>query len=1056
MKEMQSDSALMHQQQQQQRSQHQQQQLENLPFFFEVNQDGSEIMPAPQTSTPPQKYIISLNVTEVGTDPAIQNGQCLLLPQSPYIFPRHCVLAHTEGIVTITPSHREAETFVNNQRIFETTILQHGCVVRFGSERTFRFVDPIILHRERLRQQHLQQTLPPQQDHQGELNSNSNYVYYGPQRQSNNNGQNPSGGKDNILPAVLEFREETEEAFFNTITISLDVNPVQFKLAPTYTTYMATRFRASTHYRPELVPEERAIRLTEMLNNVSERIYATVQMNQHDASKLAFWMANSSELLHFLKSDRHITSFSLQAQDILAETVHLAFKQLVLCLQTDLKSCMPQILMDQDDEDISGIMHVLASSMNLLRKCRVNAALTIQLFSQLFHFINMWTFNQIVMSGYPRQGELPRNYCTHRWGLRLKKRLAKIESWAEKQGLELAADCHLARVVQAAHLLLARKNTAEDIASVSSICFKLNSLQLKTLLHHYEPDPNESPISNDMIETIVRVAENTVDEMTNSEGREVRLEEDFVLQLPFLLPEDGYSCDIVRGVPGGLVEFIAPLQQVGLCVMTPQPTSSGYWTIYMDRLDMTPMMSSPVPRSPSEMSQVTMNGSEMIMPPPPVPHQHPEHQQRHPPPPHRQQPPPPQQQQQQPQHLNEPEIQYIQLAKSTNGMGLSIVAAKGVGKDKLGIYIKAVVPGGAAFHDGRLLAGDQLLKVDGQSLVGITQERAAEIMMKTGPRVELEVAKQGAIYHGLATLLSQPSPLMSRSGSSAGGGHPPQPPTLDRTHNPTAGPPFSGGPHAHPPPLPHSKSVPALYGDQQHTYQNQTVLTSATSSQSMHGFRGPPQQQHPHLNQQQQQQQQQRPTSAYSKSASVQNLLPSGRVFSNGQPMDNNHRMSLEEQSFYQNVGGPMAHTPVVGDEHDLFHASPRVAGTPMGPSSGGPEKPQRQYSYAGGIISEQNMHQHQQQMRKEVHFRDEGSESGAGNPNASGSNGGANRVRFQEPAETSNQESEPDEVRIPPFCCTNIFICMNYFQTHDFSVYKGHFALAILLRELFCLFIAL
>ena len=71
----------------------------------------------------------------------------------------------------------------------------------------------------------------------------------------------------------------------------------------------------------------------------------------------------------------------------------------------------------------------------------------------------------------------------NRWGLRLKKRLGRIESWAEKQGLELAADCHLARVVQAAHLLLARKNTAEDIASVSSICFKLNSLQLKTLLN---------------------------------------------------------------------------------------------------------------------------------------------------------------------------------------------------------------------------------------------------------------------------------------------------------------------------------------------------------------------------------------------------------------------------------------------------------------------------------------------------------------------------------------------------------------------------------------------
>ena len=30
------------------------------------------------------------------------------------------------------------------------------------------------------------------------------------------------------------------------------------------------------------------------------------------APTLGFWMANASELLHFLKSDRHITAFSLQ------------------------------------------------------------------------------------------------------------------------------------------------------------------------------------------------------------------------------------------------------------------------------------------------------------------------------------------------------------------------------------------------------------------------------------------------------------------------------------------------------------------------------------------------------------------------------------------------------------------------------------------------------------------------------------------------------------------------------------------------------------------------
>lgn len=38
---------------------------------------------------------------------------------------------------------------------------------------------------------------------------------------------------------------------------------------------------------------------------------------------------------------------------------------------------------------------VLGSTMTLLRRSRVNAALTIQLFSQVFHFVNMAVFNKV-------------------------------------------------------------------------------------------------------------------------------------------------------------------------------------------------------------------------------------------------------------------------------------------------------------------------------------------------------------------------------------------------------------------------------------------------------------------------------------------------------------------------------------------------------------------------------------------------------------------------------------------------------------------------------------
>lgn len=43
-----------------------------------------------------------------------------------------------------------------------------------------------------------------------------------------------------------------------------------------------------------------------------------------------------------------------------------------------------------------------------------------------------------------------------------------------------------------------------------------------------------------------------------------------------------------------------------------------------------------------------------------------------------------------------PEVKVYLLHKTNNGMGLSIVATKGIGQDQLGIYVKTVVPGGAA------------------------------------------------------------------------------------------------------------------------------------------------------------------------------------------------------------------------------------------------------------------------------------------------------------------------------------------------------------------------
>lgn len=98
-------------------------------------------------------------------------------------------------------------------------------------------------------------------------------------------------------------------------------------------------------------------------------------------------------------------------------------------------------------------LQMLSAAMAVLRVSRVNAALTIQIFSQLFHYINMYLFNWLVS----REGGA---YCCRKWASHLSKRLNFVQMWAEKQGLELAAECRLERVLQVRFLV--------DFSSVSS------------------------------------------------------------------------------------------------------------------------------------------------------------------------------------------------------------------------------------------------------------------------------------------------------------------------------------------------------------------------------------------------------------------------------------------------------------------------------------------------------------------------------------------------------------------------------------------------------------
>ncbi|XP_066473053.1 PDZ domain-containing protein 2 [Tiliqua scincoides] len=85
------------------------------------------------------------------------------------------------------------------------------------------------------------------------------------------------------------------------------------------------------------------------------------------------------------------------------------------------------------------------------------------------------------------------------------------------------------------------------------------------------------------------------------------------------------------------------------------------------------------------------------------------------------------------------------MMKGTDGLGIQITGGRGSKRSPHAIIIARVEEGGSAHRDGRLKVGDELLMINGQSLVGLSHQDAVALLRSAEGLVYLVVAsREGA------------------------------------------------------------------------------------------------------------------------------------------------------------------------------------------------------------------------------------------------------------------------------------------------------------------------
>uniref|UniRef100_UPI00398F5632 syntaxin-binding protein 4 n=1 Tax=Pristiophorus japonicus TaxID=55135 RepID=UPI00398F5632 len=132
-------------------------------------------------------------------------------------------------------------------------------------------------------------------------------------------------------------------------------------------------------------------------------------------------------------------------------------------------------------------------------------------------------------------------------------------------------------------------------------------------------------------------------------------------------------------------------------------------------------------------------------------------------------------------------VHCVDFTDCENGLGIKVIGGvKELTGEEYGVYVKRILPAGLASVDGRLQPGDQILEVNGDTLVGVTNESAVEILRAASSTndMRLMIARDDQGRREFSKLLENNG---SRSSTGSAGNSPIPPGTGRSLHRTSSG-----------------------------------------------------------------------------------------------------------------------------------------------------------------------------------------------------------------------------------------------------------------------------